>query len=103
GMRLDGVADSLSSEEFMPSNFVGHAARSALENLGNRISGQELDIFKPTYFYQAHYHALTEFITAVKSGDEPPVTGKDGARVVQLVAEAYRLADDTEDFVEVTK
>lgn len=103
GMRLDGVADSLSSEEFMPSNFVSHAARSALENVGKRVRGREPEIFKPTYFYQAHYHALTEFVAAVKAGREPPVTGADGARAVELVTEAYRMATETGEPIEVTR
>ena len=100
GMRLDGVADSLSSEEFMPSNFVSHAARSALENVGRRARGRAPEVFKPTYFYQAHYRALTEFIAAVTAGREPPVTGADGARAVELVTEAYRLAEEP---IEVTR
>lgn len=103
GMRLDGIADSLSSEEFLPSNFNGYAARSALENLGNRLSGRKPEIFKPTYFYQSHYHALTDFVSAVKAGREPPVTGADGARAVELVSEAYRMAGDAEAVVEVTR
>ena len=103
GMRLDGIADSLSSEEFMPSNFMGHAARAALENIGNRLSGRKPEIFKPTYFYQAHYHALTEFVSAVKAGRDPPVTGTDGARAVELVTEAYRMAEGSEESIEVTR
>lgn len=103
GMRLDGIADSLSSEEFLPSNFNGYAARSALENVGNRLSGRQPEIFKPTYFYQAHYHALTEFVSAVKTGSEPPVTGADGARAVELVTEAYQMSGDSEELIEVTR
>jgi predicted dehydrogenase len=103
GMRLDGVADSLSSEEFMPSNFVSHAARSALENVGRRARGRAPEVFKPTYFYQAHYRALTAFIAAVSAGREPPVTGADGARAIELVTEAYRLAEGVEEPIEVTR
>lgn len=101
GMRLDGVADSLSSEEFVPDHFTGYAARAALENLTRRLGGETPEYFKPTYYYQAHYHALTDFLDAVREDREPPVTGADGARMVELVAEAYDLAERAEPTVEV--
>jgi len=91
--RLDGVADTLVSDEFMPGRFTTHAAKSALENLTRRLRGDEPAYFKPTYYYQAHYHALADFLTAVREGREPPVGGRQGLQMVEHVEEAYRLAD----------
>lgn len=91
--RLDGVADTLVSDDYMPERFTTHAAKSALENLTRRLRGDEPAYFKPTYYYQAHYHALADFLSAVRESREPPVDGQQGLRMVEHVEEAYRLAD----------
>jgi len=91
--RLDGVADTLVSDDYMPERFTTHAAKSALENLTRRLRGDEPAYFKPTYYYQAHYHALADFLSAVREDREPPVDGRQGLRMVEHVEEAYRLAD----------
>jgi predicted dehydrogenase len=90
--RLDGVADTLVSDEFMPDRFTSHAAKAALENLARRVRGDRPAYFKPTYYYQAHYHALADFLDAVGAGETPPVDGATGLRMVEHVAEAYRRA-----------
>ena len=91
--RLDGVTDTLVSDDFMPKRFTSYAAKSALENLTRRVRGDTPAYFKPTYYYQAHYHALSDFLDAVGRDEAPPVDGEAGLRMVEHVAEAYRLAD----------
>ena len=102
GMRVDGIADSRSSEEYRPRTFYGHAAESALKNVVKTVTGQQPAYFEPTYYYRAHYRALTEFIDAVLQGHEPPVSGRDGARMIDLVYDAYELADHQSPALEVT-
>ncbi|WP_254538928.1 Gfo/Idh/MocA family protein [Halomarina litorea] len=101
--RLDGVADSLVSDDYMPKRFVSHAAKSALENLTRRVRGETPHYFKPTYYYQAHYHALSDFCDAVRAGETPPVDGACGLRMVEHVAEAYRQAGVEPAAVEVDR
>jgi predicted dehydrogenase len=92
-VRLDGIADSLSSEAFTPDQFVAHAGRSAAENVLKRLRGEDLDYFEPTYYYQAHYRALADFLEAVADDREPPVDGEMGLETLELVETAYEVAD----------
>jgi predicted dehydrogenase len=93
--RLEGVADTLRSEDHIPDQFMAHAARSALENVSRRARGKEPAYFKPTYYYQAHYHALKDFLDAVAVGETPPVDGAAGLRMVEHVQRAYEMAEGT--------
>ncbi|MFC6838520.1 Gfo/Idh/MocA family protein [Halomarina ordinaria] len=102
-LRLDGIAGSAVSTEYVPGHFTSYAARSALENLGRRLRGDDPEYFKPTYYYQAHYWALRDFLEAVAAGERPPVDGAAGLRMVEHVHEAYRLADADAALVEVTE
>lgn len=88
-MRLDGITESLESEDFLPDNFYVHAAKAATENMLRRVTGSELSYFSPTYYYRAHFDALGAFLTAVREDRTPPVTGEDGLRTIELVTEAY--------------
>lgn len=93
--RLEGVADTLRSEDYLPKQFTAYAAKSALENVTKRARGQEPAYFKPTYYYQAHYHALKDFLDAVGAGERPPVDGAAGLRMVEHVQTAYEMAEGT--------
>ena len=91
-VRLDGVADTLESSEYLPDDFLVHAAKSATGNLLRRAVGAEPSYFGPTYYYRAHFDALADFLTAVRDDRAPPVSGQDGLRAVELVSEAYEAA-----------
>lgn len=91
-VRLDGVAGTVQSEDYVP-NFYLNAGRSAVENVLKRLGGASPDYFEPSYYYQAHYAALEDFLTAVREGREPPVSGEDGLRALELVEEVYAVAD----------
>ena len=91
--QLDGVADSLENSSFAPSSFPVHAAKSASKNVLKRLRGDDPDYFGPTYYYRAHYDALGAFCEASAAGEEPPVNGETGRRMVGLVEDAYAAAD----------
>lgn len=91
--RLEGVTDSLTSDAYRPRRFASHAAKAALENLFRRVRGKEPAYFKPTYYYQAHYRALADFLTAVRVDEPPPVDGETGLRMVEYVESAYEMAE----------
>lgn len=91
--QLDGITDSLENSSFAPSNFPIHAATSASKNVVKRLRGDDPDYFGPTYYYRAHYDALGAFCEASAAGEEPPVNGETGRRMVELVEEAYAAAD----------
>lgn len=91
-VRLDGVTGTVHNEEYVP-NFYLNAARSALVNAAKRIVGKDPDYYRPSYYYQAHFSALAEFLDASADGRTPPVSGEDGLRALELVEEAYEVAD----------
>ena len=92
-VRLDGITETIRSEDYMYDNFYLHAGQSAVENVAKRLRGKEPEFFKPTYFYQAHYNALKGFLDAIRAGEEPPVTAQDGLHTIELVEAAYRAAE----------
>lgn len=91
-VRLDGVAESVSSAERVP-DFYRHAGKSALENVARRLLGKDPEYFQPTYYYRAHFEALQAFVEAIRDGREPPVSGGDGKRAIELVEETYAAAE----------
>lgn len=101
--RLEGVTGTLDSEEHVPDSFYGNAAQAAVKNVARRLTGSEPEYFAPTYYLQAYYVALREFIDAIRRGEEPPVSGRDGLRTLELVERAYDLADRDRSEIEVTR
>ena len=94
-VRLDGVAKTIESADYVP-NFFLHAGKSALENLGKRLVGEDPSYFEPTYYYRAHFETLEAFVDAVHEGREPPASGFDGLRAIELVEETYRVAAESD-------
>lgn len=94
--RLEGVTKTAEASEHVPKQFTAHAAKSALENVGKRLAGREVDVFEPTYYYRAHYEALQAFVDAVRAGETPPVDGEAGRRAVELVLEVHRMASEAD-------
>lgn len=92
-IRLDGVAKTIESDDFTP-DFYRHAGTAALKNVAKRLVGVDPDYFAPTYYYRAHFEALQAFVEAIEAGRDPPVSGADGLRAIELVEETYRVADD---------
>lgn len=93
-VRLEGITGTIESAEYVPSNFYGSAALSAISNVLSRVTGGEPDVYGPTFYLQAHYDALEDFVAAVRADETPPVTGEDGRRTLELVETAYEFADE---------
>lgn len=100
--RLEGVTGSASTREYVPKQFTAHVATAALGNVGKRLAGRDIDVFEPTYFYQAHYAALKAFVDAVRAGERPPVDGVAGRRAVELVLDVHRIAGGADETVSPT-
>jgi myo-inositol 2-dehydrogenase/D-chiro-inositol 1-dehydrogenase len=92
-VRLEGVADSIANADFVP-DFYRNAGTSAIANVGRRLLGRDPEYFEPTYYYRAHFEALRDFVDAVGDGRAAPVSGDDGLRTLELVAETYRRTSD---------
>jgi predicted dehydrogenase len=91
-LRLEGVTGTISNQDHLPGNFYAGAAKSALSNVASRFTGDEPDVFGPTFYLQAHYDALADFCAAIREGEQPPVNGADGRRTLALAERAYELA-----------
>ncbi|RQG97108.1 Gfo/Idh/MocA family protein [Natrarchaeobius chitinivorans] len=105
-LRLEGVTGTISNEEYLPENFYASAAKSALANVASRVTGTDSDVFGPTFYLQAHYDALADFVDAVRNDERPPVAGEDGKRALEFAETAYETAirsdQDEETVPEVT-
>lgn len=101
--RLEGVSGTLDVRDHLPESFYGHAARAAVRNVARRLRGDDPAYYAPTYYLQAYYVALREFLDAVRAGEEPPVSGRDGLRTVELAEAAYDAAGSDRPAVEVTR
>ncbi|MFP8953069.1 Gfo/Idh/MocA family protein [Natrialbaceae archaeon A-arb3/5] len=105
-LRLEGITGTITNEDHLPENFYASAAASALSNVASRVTGDEPDVFGPTFYLQAHYNALSAFCEAIRNDETPPVDGEDGKRSLELAETAYEMAtqqDRTElDAPEVT-
>ncbi|MEA5409974.1 hypothetical protein VB773_21985 [Haloarculaceae archaeon H-GB2-1] len=95
--RLEGATGALDNGDYAPESFYGNAAKASIGNVQKAFSGEEPDYFAPTYYLQAYYTALREFVDAIRAGEQPPVSGAEGLRTVQLVEDAYDAADLTYD------
>ncbi|MDJ1434515.1 Gfo/Idh/MocA family oxidoreductase [Halostagnicola sp. A-GB9-2] len=93
-VRLEGITGTIESEEYLPTNFYGSAALSALSNVASRFTGGDPAVYGPTFYLQAHYDALFDFVDSIRADETPPVTGEDGRRTLELVETAYELADE---------
>ncbi len=91
-LRLEGVTGTISNDDYLPANFYADAAKSALSNVASRFTGDEPDVFGPTFYLQAHYDALADFCEAIREGERPPVDGENGRRTLELAERAYELA-----------
>ncbi|MFC4541768.1 Gfo/Idh/MocA family protein [Halosolutus amylolyticus] len=97
-LRLEGITGSISNDQFLPENFYASAARAALENVAKRFTGEEPDVFAPTFYLEAHYDALADFCDAIRANERPPIGGADGRRALELAEAAYDCVrtDETE-------
>ncbi|QRV17609.1 Gfo/Idh/MocA family oxidoreductase (plasmid) [Haloterrigena salifodinae] len=96
-LRLEGVTGTVSNRDHLRDNFYAGAAKSALSNVASRFTGDEPDVFGPTFYLQAHYDALEDFCEAVRNDETPPVDGADGRRTLELAEAAYELAAENDD------
>lgn len=95
-LRLEGVTGTISNKDHIPGNFYAGAAKSAIANVLSRFTGDEPDVFGPTFYLQAHYNALEDFCDAVRNDETPPVGGDVGLRTLELAETAYDLAAEKE-------
>ena len=92
-VRFEGIVDSIESADHTPEHFPLYAAKSAATNLARSLLGGEPNYLEPTYYYRAHYRALTEFLAALRTGRPAPVDARDGVRTIELVEAAYEAAE----------
>lgn len=97
--RLEGTTDHLENQSFIPDSLELHAAKSMLENIARRrLKKKKPNFFEPTYYYQAHYRALGDFVESIIKGEKPPVSGEQGLRTVELAENAYHLSNENYGF-----
>lgn len=87
--HLEGTTDHLENEMFLPDSLELHAAKSMMKNIAKRGQGKRAEVFKPTFYYQAHYNALEDFVQSLILDEQPPVSGQEGLRSIELAECIY--------------
>ena len=90
---LHGNAGFLSSDHIVPRNLYLHAVKEGTKNILKRILGKKIRYLSYTYYYEAFYRELEHFFKCVKKDFEPSVSAEDGLKTVELIQQAYKLAN----------
>jgi predicted dehydrogenase len=91
---LHGNAGYLSSENLVPRNLYLHAIKESAKNFLRRIVGKRIRYLSYTYYYEPFYQELEHFFNCIKKDLEPAVSVKDGLKTVEVIQQAYRLANE---------
>ena len=91
---LHGNAGFLSSDSLVPRNLYMHAVREGVKNLFRRMTGRRIRYLSYTYYYEDFYRELEHFFECVKRDLDPLVSAEDGMKTVELIQQAYRLANE---------
>jgi predicted dehydrogenase len=90
---LHGNAGFLSSDYMVPHNLYLHAVKEGAKNLLRRVFGKRIRFLSYTYYYEAFYRELEHFFECVKRDLNPLVSAEDGMKIVELIQQAYKLAN----------
>jgi len=92
---LHGNAGYVSSDEFVPRNVYLYAIQEGAKNLFRRVIGKRIKPLSYTYYFTAYYKELQHFFDCIKQDLDPSVSAVDGLKTMELIAEAYRIANRT--------
>jgi len=90
---LHGNAGFLSSECLVPRNLYWHAVKEGAKNILRRVLGKRIRYLSYTYYYEPFYQELEHFFNCVKRDLDPIVSVEDGLKTVELIWQAYKLAN----------
>jgi len=91
---LHGNAGFLSSDHLVPHNLYLHAAKEGFKNLLRKVAGRRIRYLSYTYYYEPFYQELEHFFNCIKKDLDPMVSVEDGLKTVELIRQAYTLADN---------
>jgi len=92
---LHGNAGFVSSDHFVPRNLYFHALKEGTKNLLRRIVGKRIRYLSYTYYYEPFYRELEHFFDCIKRDSDPLISVEDGLKTVELIQQAYRLAEQS--------
>jgi len=90
---LHGNAGFLSSDYMVPRNLYLHALKEGAKNFLRRCVGRKIRYLSYTYYYEPFYRELEHFFDCIKKDADPLVSVEDGLKTVELIQQAYALAD----------
>lgn len=90
---LHGNTGFLSSDYFVPRNLYLHAVKEGAKNLFRRAIGKRIHYLSYTYYYESFYRELKHFFDCVKRDLDPLVSVEDGLKTVELIQQAYAMAN----------
>jgi len=90
---LHGNAGYLSSEDLVPRNLYSYAVKEGAKNILRRIVGRKIRYLSYTYYYESFYRELEHFFNCIKKDLEPAVSVEDGLKTIEVIQQAYGLAN----------
>jgi predicted dehydrogenase len=70
-----------------------HAVKEGAKNILRRVLGKRIRYLSYTYYYEPFYQELEHFFNCVKRDLDPIVSVEDGLKTVELIWQAYKLAN----------
>jgi myo-inositol 2-dehydrogenase / D-chiro-inositol 1-dehydrogenase len=94
---VHGTAGFASSDQFVPKNPYTHAIKEGSKNLFRRAIGRDIRPLSYTYHYEQYVNELRSFFDCLSNDTEPPVTGVDGLKTVEIVMQAYQASINSQN------
>jgi len=92
---LHGNAGFLSSDYLVPRNLYLHATKEGVKNFFRKVFGKKVRYLSYTYYYEPFYRELEHFFDCIKRDVDPLVSVEDGLKTVELIQQAYKLAEQS--------
>jgi myo-inositol 2-dehydrogenase / D-chiro-inositol 1-dehydrogenase len=92
---IHGDSGYLSTEELIPKNLYGYAAKQGMKNIGKRLTGKAVNQLSYTYYWEAYFKEMNAFFESITKDVAPPTTAIDGLKTMQIIEDAYKLYERT--------
>jgi predicted dehydrogenase len=89
---LHGTAGFISTDSFLPKNFLLQAAIEMGKNVLRRFFSKPIMPLAYSYYQKSYYCELVHFFDCIKSDTQPLISARDGLEAVKIAHAAYKLA-----------
>lgn len=90
---VHGNSGFTSTDDYLPRNPYVHAMKEGTKNFLRRITGRKIRPLSYTYYYEQYVKELVSFFECLDKDIDPPITVTDGMRTIEIISDAYRIAN----------